>query len=244
MPRDRAIIAVFGGGRHVALAEALGAMLRHRGQVTLTGGVGGRDGQAGPVADRRVKDAAILGARPGPWVGVLPSGGPAFTEAGRGCVIATDLGHARNLLNAQLCDAAICLSAGAGTTSELLFCLALGRPVVLVGAWPDPRHRGDLDQMIATSTALIGAGPAEPPARSVWAHIVDAWRALEHLAPSSLPPIATWDPGADHAAAATAIVDRVSALAGDGRPGGFPDLEGYEEVRVRYDAWLAALERR
>lgn len=43
--------------------------------------------------------------------------------------------HRRNFVEACLCDGAIVLGYGsAGTASEALFCLYLGRPVVVVGA--------------------------------------------------------------------------------------------------------------
>ena len=49
----------------------------------------------------------------------------------------TGLGDARNILEALLCDVAICVGhgAGPGTISELLFALAFGKPTVLVNGW-------------------------------------------------------------------------------------------------------------
>jgi hypothetical protein len=73
---------------------------------------------------------------------------------GRGFLLKTKYQDERNYVNALLCDSAIALKGGAGTDSEVAFCLVLGRPVVLFGpGWIElERH---LQQPASAGTAVI-----------------------------------------------------------------------------------------
>jgi uncharacterized protein (TIGR00725 family) len=122
--RTKVIIAVFGGDDPDAVdrARKLGALIAGRSHILLTGGT--RPGT------NPVRESAILGAGSSPWVGVGRANKIDAAELDRGFVIYTDLGHKRNYLEACLCDAAIGLTGGDGTVSEVTFSLALQRPVV------------------------------------------------------------------------------------------------------------------
>jgi predicted Rossmann-fold nucleotide-binding protein len=134
--RTKRIIAIFGGSSDpdvLALAEELGHSVATENQILLTGGTG-------PARDA-VKNIAILGAMPSPWIGVdrkKSGGAEGSPQPNGGYLIRSDLDHKRNYLEACMCDAAICLEGGSGTSSELTCALSLQRPVAIVGdGWKD-----------------------------------------------------------------------------------------------------------
>jgi uncharacterized protein (TIGR00725 family) len=155
MPRERAIIAVFGGNRVgedvLRLAEDLGGRLAHRGHITLTGG-------RQPELDENVKDRALHGARAGPWIGISKSKPDRINgrPVGSGFAIHSGLDDRRNYLNAHLCDAAIALPGGNGTTSEAIFAMALEKPIVLVGRrhWREQLKLEDEDRLATWTEAV------------------------------------------------------------------------------------------
>ena len=74
----------------------------------------------------------------------------------RSAVMSLGFGDKRNYVEACMCDAAVAFEGGDGTKSEVAFCLALGRPVVLVGdAWTDDfpirRDEASLQDFLAAS---------------------------------------------------------------------------------------------
>jgi len=103
--------------------------------VLLTGGSGGKSDA--------VKDWAIAGAdraaqegHVAPWIGIIREKETPAKRAQeqRTRVLRPPYNHERNFLEAFVCDAAIAFEGGDGTISEVAFCLALGRPIVLVGS--------------------------------------------------------------------------------------------------------------
>ena len=111
-------------------AEAIGAMLAHLGITVITGGCGG------------VMEAASRGAREanGLTVGIIPSADMGEGNAWCSVVIASGLGHARNLLTSLSGDFLIALGGAAGTLSEICFAWMHGRPILTLkgsGGWAD-----------------------------------------------------------------------------------------------------------
>lgn len=106
-------------------AEEVGRELARRGAVLLCGGLSG------------VMEAAARGARAegGLTVGILP--GPNRSEANPHIQIgvATDLGHARNIVLVRSSDGLIAIGGGYGTLSEIAIALKTAKPVVSLGSW-------------------------------------------------------------------------------------------------------------
>ena len=135
---ERAVIAIFGANDpaegELPAARALGEEVARLGAVLLTGGDGSDRGT--------VKDAALVAAdavgtadAPATWVGVRnrEQAAPPVWSRPQAMVVTPGWGHRRNFVEACLCDAAIVIGASSpGAASEALFCLYLGRPVVVV----------------------------------------------------------------------------------------------------------------
>ena len=123
-------IAVIGGSdvspETAALAREVGREVAKRGAVLLCGGLGG------------VMAAAAQGARDagGVSLGILPQGDRGQANPYLTYSIATNLGHARNVLIAHSADALIAVAGSYGTVSEAAIALKLGKPVIaLEVAW-------------------------------------------------------------------------------------------------------------
>jgi uncharacterized protein (TIGR00725 family) len=123
-------VAVSGPGadpEHDALAAAedVGRGLAEAGVVLVCGGLGG-------VMEAAARGAAEAG---GEVIGILPGDDPA--EANEFCtrVVATGIGHARNLAVVASADAVIAIAGEWGTLSEIAFARRLGRPVITLGSW-------------------------------------------------------------------------------------------------------------
>jgi uncharacterized protein (TIGR00725 family) len=122
-------IAVVGGGRGdpdvERLAEAVGAGLARAGATVVCGGLGG------------VMEAAARGAasEEGVVIGIVP--GESRRDANPHCthVVATGIGHARNLAVVASADAVIAIGGEWGTLSEIAFARRIGRPVVGLESW-------------------------------------------------------------------------------------------------------------
>ncbi len=216
-------IAVFGGAPAddgtLALAEQIGSEITSRGHVVLTGG----DGTAPVDGCTSVKDCALAGAEQaahGPtlaWIGVSRTTdpqAPTRSASGHGIVLRPGFSHARNYVEAVLCDVAVALPGGRGTRSEIAFCLAGRRPVVLVGEdWhPDdlaPQRRRDTLRRLHDDVEkrVLESRPHAPWSEAMWA----AARRLVDPA-LALPPVA-------HFAApeAAPIVDRAVEMAAESR---------------------------
>lgn len=122
-------ISVIGSGTEgeaeQAVARQVGAELAGAGAVLVCGGLGG------------VMAAACQGAREagGQTVGILPGADPAAANPWVQVVVASGLGHARNVLVVQSGQAVVALPGSHGTQSEVAIALKIGRPVVGLGAW-------------------------------------------------------------------------------------------------------------
>jgi uncharacterized protein (TIGR00725 family) len=123
-------VAVCGGGANpseeaLAAAEEVGRGLAAAGFRIVCGGLGG-------VMEAAARGAAGAG---GEVIGILPGADPA--EANPYCthVVATGIGHARNLAVVASADAVIAIGGEWGTLSEIAFARRLGRPVVALQSW-------------------------------------------------------------------------------------------------------------
>jgi len=126
-------IAVIGGSdispETAALAREVGREVAERGAVLLSGGLGG------------VMAAAAQGAREagGVSLGILPDGDRRRANPFLTYAIATNLGHARNVLLAHSADALIAVEGSYGTVSEAAIALKLGKPVIVLNVtWDLP----------------------------------------------------------------------------------------------------------
>ncbi len=126
-------LAVIGGGRVsaevAALAREVGREVARKGAVLLCGGLGG------------VMAAAARGAQEagGVSLGILPDADRSRANPHLTYTIATNLGHARNILIAHSADAVIAVDGDYGTISEAAIALKLGKPVVALNAGWDLR---------------------------------------------------------------------------------------------------------
>lgn len=128
----RPVIAVFGSSIYTHLALEVGSSISGIGTL-LTGGAG---------VGETVSNQAIIGAKDtgGRFIGVVRRGDdctrrPSFRNEDGGLLLEFVVGHKRNYIEACLCDVAIAMEGGAGTMSEVICCLSLGRKVILVGNW-------------------------------------------------------------------------------------------------------------
>ncbi len=106
-------------------AVRVGREIARAGCVLVCGGLGG------------VMAGACQGAREagGLAVAVVPGPDPAAANPWAQVVVATGLGHARNVLVVQSGDAVVALPGSWGTLSEIALARKCGRPVVAVDAW-------------------------------------------------------------------------------------------------------------
>ena len=118
--------AGFCGERIAQLAEEVGSEIAERGAIMLCGGLGG------------VMEAAARGCRRrgGMTIGILPGARRDDANAHIDIVIVSGMGHARNAIIAQSCDALIAVGGEYGTLSEIALSLKSGKPVVtLASKW-------------------------------------------------------------------------------------------------------------
>ncbi len=110
------------GAEHEQAAEEVGRLLAERGCVVVTGGLD----EVMAAAHRGAKAAG------GTTLAVVP--GERRTDASPWAdhVVATGIGHARNLAVAASGDAVIAIGGSWGTLSEIAFAMRLGRPVVIL----------------------------------------------------------------------------------------------------------------
>jgi uncharacterized protein (TIGR00725 family) len=156
---ERALhISVVGAGTaaepELALAQAVGVEIARAGAVLVCGGLGG------------VMEAACRGARRagGRTVGIIPGSDPAAANPWVEVVVASGIGHARNVLVVQSGDAVVALAGSHGTRSEIALALKVGRPVVALGGWDDVEgvvHAGTPQAAVSMAQRLI----REPKAR-------------------------------------------------------------------------------
>ncbi|HEX2129002.1 MAG TPA: TIGR00725 family protein [Solirubrobacterales bacterium] len=107
------------------VAEEVGRRLAQAGAVVVCGGRGG------------VMEAAARGASEagGTVIGIVP--GTETAEANPHCthVVASAVGHGRNLAVVASGDAVIAIGGEWGTLSEIAFARMFGRPVVALRSW-------------------------------------------------------------------------------------------------------------
>ncbi len=139
------IIGVIGASRPsqegARLAEAIGREIATRGAVLVCGGLGG-------VMEAAAKGAVEAG---GEVLGILP--GPDAGQANPYVTlpVATNMGHARNVIIAHTAEALIAVEGEYGTLSEAAIGLKLGKPVIVLPGGPQ----------------LPGARAADTPLRAV-----------------------------------------------------------------------------
>lgn len=123
---------IIGGGRATPetteQAYCIGQMLARRGYTLVCGGLGG------------VMEAASHGAYDGGGtvIGILP--GPSTCDANRYVThaVATNMGHARNVIIAHTADFLVAIGGEEGTLSEIAIGLKLGKKVYSIGSWDIP----------------------------------------------------------------------------------------------------------
>src|SRR3954449_10621161 len=128
------------------LAEEVGRLLAEAGAVLVCGGMTG------------VMEAASRGAsrEGGTVIGIVPSDDPAHANPHCTYVVATGIGHARNLAVVASGAAVIAIGGEWGTLAEIGFARRLGRTVLALRSWA-PRGEGPM----ADAPGVIGvADPA------------------------------------------------------------------------------------
>jgi len=116
-------VSVIGSGvEHEERAETIGRLLAESGATVVTGGLG------------EVMAAAARGAKSagGTTIGILPGESRAEGNPWLDHVVATGIGHGRNLAVVASGDAVIAVGGRYGTLAEIGFALTLGRPVVVL----------------------------------------------------------------------------------------------------------------
>jgi hypothetical protein len=170
-----AVVAVFGRNAattaELEAARRYGAAVARLGATLVTGGVG--------IGAPEIKEQAIEGAlcvSGARWIGVENGDRPAPPALGRGggLVLRPGVGHRRNFLGACVCDVAVVLPGEHGTAAEMLFALALGRPVAAVGRQPQAA-----EELLAQAQQRV---PCPNPARTpLDLAIAAAYDAVPHL---------------------------------------------------------------
>jgi uncharacterized protein (TIGR00725 family) len=145
-------VAVSGGATDppedvLAAAEEIGRRLANAGITVVCGGLGG-------VMDAAARGAAEAG---GVVIGIVPSADPADASPHCTHVVATGIGHARNLAVVASGDAVIAIGGEWGTLSEIAFARRLGRPVVALQTWT---VRG-IGPMAEAPGIIVAGDPAE-----------------------------------------------------------------------------------
>jgi len=113
------------GSELAQLGEEVGRLLAETGVTLVCGGLTG------------VMEAACRGANEagGVAIGIVP--GHEASEANPYCthVVATGIGHARNLAVVSSGEVVIAIGGEWGTLSEIGFARAIGRPVIVLRSW-------------------------------------------------------------------------------------------------------------
>lgn len=126
--RQVAVIGAGGateGSETWALAEEVGRRLAEAGVVVVCGGRGG-------VMAAVARGAASAG---GEVVGIVPGTDPRESNPDCTHVVATGIGHARNLAVVGSGEVVIAVGGGWGTLSEIGHARSIGRTVVVLRSW-------------------------------------------------------------------------------------------------------------
>ncbi|MFH1829873.1 MAG: TIGR00725 family protein [Pseudomonadota bacterium] len=123
------LIAVIGAAdasaEDLKTAEELGRQIALRGWTLITGGLSG-------VMEAASKGASEAG---GTVVGILPHADAAHANPHVGIPIATNMGHARNMVIVHSASAVIAVGGSYGTLSEIAVALKLDKPVFVLNSW-------------------------------------------------------------------------------------------------------------
>jgi hypothetical protein len=123
------IIAVIGAAESTAqeleAAEEMGTLIAENGWTLICGGLSG-------VMEAASKGTAEAG---GTVVGILPQGETSHANRYVTIPIATNMGHARNMIIVHTADAVIAVGGGHGTLSEIAIALKLKKPVFGISSW-------------------------------------------------------------------------------------------------------------
>jgi uncharacterized protein (TIGR00725 family) len=125
--RERQVSVVGSGAEHVAAAEEVGRLLAERGCVIVTGG----EDEVMAAAHRGAKSAG------GTTIAILPGERHDAANPWADHVVATGIGHARNLAVAASGQGVIAVGGSWGTLAEIAFARRLGRPVVALRGAPE-----------------------------------------------------------------------------------------------------------
>lgn len=124
------------------LAEDVGRLLAEAGAVLVSGGLAG-------VMEAASRGAATAG---GTVIGIVPSDSVEHANPHCTHVVATGIGHARNLAVVASGEAVIAIGGEWGTLSEIGFARRLGREVVTLRSW-QARGEGAMAEMPGVSLA-------------------------------------------------------------------------------------------
>jgi predicted Rossmann-fold nucleotide-binding protein len=218
----------------------VGYELASRRAIVLTGGR--RAGEEGtPVKNRAVagvnRAAEQMGIT-GPWIGVDKHGDRGPTVTPRSFVFNPGYRDRRNYLEALLCDAAVCFVGEDGTKSEVAFCLAVGRPVILVDYPPGEACPVENDEALARLVTDAQKRVVRPTSTD---------SPIDRFIAEAYDRIGTNLPPHEHASSRDpAPAAHIAELALDPAgvppfPGDFPDWPTDVDVRNHYHRWLAAL---
>ncbi len=137
-------VAVIGSGtEHEERAEEVGRLLAERGCTVVTGGLG------------EVMAAACRGAKAagGTTIAIVPGESRAAANPWADHVVATGVGHARNLAVVASGDVAIAVGGHWGTLAEIGLARVFGRPVVILD--PGWELEGDGIEHAASAEAAV-----------------------------------------------------------------------------------------
>ena len=123
----RQVSVVGSGAEWEDSAEEVGRLLAERGCTVVTGGLG----EVMAAAHRGAKAAG------GTTIAILPGEDREAANPWAEHVVATGLGHARNLAVAASGDAVIAVGGSFGTLAEMALALRLGRTVVALAGAPE-----------------------------------------------------------------------------------------------------------
>jgi hypothetical protein len=112
----------FCGEELYGIAYRVGELLAEKGYIVINGGLGG------------VMEASAKGAKEkgGFVIGIIPSASKRDANQFCDAVIATDMGHARNMIIVHSSDAIIAVGGGFGTISEMAIALKEGKKVIAI----------------------------------------------------------------------------------------------------------------
>lgn len=251
------IIAVFGSkqANYQSLAKSIGAEIARKKHFVLTGGKVPTGGNQAVV-----RVSAINGAKEerGRWIGVGKltktrgrtkkeqhnpdkTRSPECQKSDDSFEFYTNLGEHRNYLEACLCDAAIAIRGGEGTSSEVVFCLALEKPVVLIGDWPtDDQNALHVNNLVDEASLRVLPNNGD---RRSW----NPYDELEKQIQNSLklqPPLSQYRILSLSVDAKEAVEHIIADLGKSNAKGSFPDLGSefnnhYKKVKDSYEKWLA-----